>query len=1304
MDRTVPETSESCDYQRCAGGSSAPLLGVETAQKGPTSRSSDFHLMTAWITYAERPEYLNLPPQQLHNKRLCSQHFEMAHFTNRQRTRLRRSACPTVQRPRSRALDAESHPMPASPTTPAPRSPTPSGSSVGALLGGPSRESHPWPASPTTPAPRSPTPSGSSVGALLGGPSRVLLLWLRSGRSPIHGLQALQHLPHGVRRPLAPPWVLFLVAPRESPIHGLQALQHLPHGVRRPLAPPWVLFLVAPRESPIHGLQALQHLPHGVRRPLAPPWVLFLVAPRESPIHGLQALQHLPHGVRRPLAPPWVLFLVAPRESPIHGLQALQHLPHGVRRPLAPPWVLFLVAPRESPIHGLQALQHPPHGVRRPLAPPWVLFLVAPRESPIHGLQALQHLPHGVRRPLAPPWVLFLVAPRESPIHGLQALQHPPHGVRRPLAPPWVLFLVAPRESPIHGLQALQHLPHGVRRPLAPPWVLFLVAPRESPIHGLQALQHLPHGVRRPLAPPWVLFLVAPRECSFFGYESHPWPASPTTPAPRSPTPSGSSVGALLGGPSRESHPWPASPTTPAQQRATPSSSSVGALMLAGPSTECTPPRPHKGGRPPSKRTPRTVAEIDQLRRTRDSLRRSLFRAQRRASQQGGSLSRTQIIRAASRYLSREALEIFRTMLYLQPLRKFGRRWPPQYRNFALKLHFAGPKAYRFLSRYLLLPTERCLKYWLQEVAMQPGVVPPVLDSLQTRLQGTPLKDRACIIMFDEMSIKQHLQYDRGSDVVYGYADSGTERSPEFAHSALVAVLAGISKNWLQPLSYILSKTTASAETLQTLLFDLIRRLHLAEIFVKAVVCDQGTSNCSLARALEVSPSKPFFVVDESKVYFIFDAPHLMKTTRNLLLRHDLQIGNDEQRVKWSFIKEFYENTHPARVRLAPKLTRDHLYPTVFKRMRVKLATQVLSDSVSTGIACLIFMGAMSPEAAATSKFLQEIDMLFDTLNSSSVVQGDDRKMRYALSATSGHKEVLEAAAVRIAGWKFDCDRQPPTVNGWQVTIGAVLGLWDDLKANFDFDFLLTRRLNQDPLENLFGEFRQIHGCNETPNAFQFVAGMKHALAGRLLKLPGRGNCEADTTTLLNELRRIPVHSISPSAGPSESTTFDSEADTGSEPVLQLPEEPANLIEMNAQYEFAGSLVQSFLSAMKCQNCPNLLKAAEAELDPSTMYSYLREQDPATPTKCMPSKAFFNFYCNIEKKFQSCIGHIVHRRNVMARLLAELGDTVHEPFCSPRCGAKFMRMYCTSRIQLYLRLENQKFTEDHAERRKRKKL
>ncbi|KAG0413605.1 hypothetical protein HPB47_009258, partial [Ixodes persulcatus] len=77
------------------------------------------------------------------------------------------------------------------------------------------------------------------------------------------------------------------------------------------------------------------------------------------------------------------------------------------------------------------------------------------------------------------------------------------------------------------------------------------------------------------------------------------------------------------------------------------------------------------------------------------------------------------------------------------------------------------------------------------------------------------------------------------------------------------------------------------------LLSVVIRNLSSNGIFVKAVVCDQGAINCTLARRLGVTPDNPFFIVGDTQVYVLFDTPHMLKCTRNNLRKHDLQIASE---------------------------------------------------------------------------------------------------------------------------------------------------------------------------------------------------------------------------------------------------------------------------------------------------------------------------------------------------------------------------------------------------------------------------
>ncbi|KAM7305023.1 hypothetical protein ISCGN_014923 [Ixodes scapularis] len=173
-----------------------------------------------------------------------------------------------------------------------------------------------------------------------------------------------------------------------------------------------------------------------------------------------------------------------------------------------------------------------------------------------------------------------------------------------------------------------------------------------------------------------------------------------------------------------------------------------------------------------------------------------------------------------------------------------------------------------------------------------------------------------------------------------------------------------------------------------------------------------------------------------------------------------------------------------------------------------------------------------------------------------------------------------------IPKWQFLSPRRPHTVRGWQITINAVLLLWEDLSLNFDFDHLLARRLSQDPLENLFGLVRQQHGCNETPNSYQFVASLRHIFLGKMLQLSSRGNCEAGAATLLVELRHLPV-SAAASHQPEPLTAIETDE-------LDVPDESYDdHSQENVEYHFAGFLVESFLKKMFVPSLPGLVECCK---------------------------------------------------------------------------------------------------------------
>ncbi|KAF0739498.1 zinc finger MYM-type protein 1-like [Aphis craccivora] len=96
-------------------------------------------------------------------------------------------------------------------------------------------------------------------------------------------------------------------------------------------------------------------------------------------------------------------------------------------------------------------------------------------------------------------------------------------------------------------------------------------------------------------------------------------------------------------------------------------------------------------------------------------------------------------------------------------------------------------------------------------------------------------------------------------------------------------MIRGLYSLWKMPICYFLPATSVKNCILSELLVEVIKRLLDCGFHVKAVICDQGTNNVAALKLLKVTKDKPFFEVNERRIYSIFDTPHLFKNLRNHL-------------------------------------------------------------------------------------------------------------------------------------------------------------------------------------------------------------------------------------------------------------------------------------------------------------------------------------------------------------------------------------------------------------------------------------
>ena len=200
-----------------------------------------------------------------------------------------------------------------------------------------------------------------------------------------------------------------------------------------------------------------------------------------------------------------------------------------------------------------------------------------------------------------------------------------------------------------------------------------------------------------------------------------------------------------------------------------------------------------------------------------------------------------------------------------------------------------------------------------------------------------PNDQRQCVLVFDEMTIKSGLNYDKKHDCIEGiegFAQFGRGRS--LASHALVFMVRGLKSRWKQAFGYFVSSGNVTLDKLKLLAHESIDRLSRV-CFNFNAICDQGTSNQKLFRDLGVTCDKPF-ITHEQKVYTGFGPLHLLTNVRNNVHKFDFKLNG--KTISRQYIRAFYNFDSEQRIRFAPKLTSEHQFSRISK-MIISLASQV---------------------------------------------------------------------------------------------------------------------------------------------------------------------------------------------------------------------------------------------------------------------------------------------------------------------------------------------------------------------------
>ena len=162
----------------------------------------------------------------------------------------------------------------------------------------------------------------------------------------------------------------------------------------------------------------------------------------------------------------------------------------------------------------------------------------------------------------------------------------------------------------------------------------------------------------------------------------------------------------------------------------------------------------------------------------------------------------------------------------------------------------------------------------------------------------------------------------------------------------------------------------------------------------------------------------------------------------------------------------------------------------------------------------------MPAEGIHTAYFLQLMNRIADGTNG--VHYGDDHPKRIPWSAESYHAEFFANTRRQLRSIRFiHSETQKPVTTDipcLQNLINTLQGfelLWAKLEG-MGFDNFATRTINQDPIENFFGNVRSHDFRSNKPTCYQFEAIYKSLLITNLTSKHSPGyNCEDDSGAFL---------------------------------------------------------------------------------------------------------------------------------------------------------------------------------------------
>jgi len=328
---------------------------------------------------------------------------------------------------------------------------------------------------------------------------------------------------------------------------------------------------------------------------------------------------------------------------------------------------------------------------------------------------------------------------------------------------------------------------------------------------------------------------------------------------------------------------------------------------------------------------------------------------------------------------------------------------------------------------------------------------------------------------------------------------------------------------------YHFTGNSVKGSSLKGLIATVIEGASNIGLQVVAVTSDMGPANQAMWKEFGVCSKRENLIsfianpsVPNQRLHFLADVPHLVKnlctsflTHKTFVLDNSISENNNltSNKVCLSHIIALAEFQSKKALKLAPKLKLEMFQSAShFRKMNVGNALNIFSKSVSAGLRYLVQEQEYSKDLLTTAWYVDAVDTWFNLMSSRHPVNALSQKHLAAYETARNHLTNFMTTTHQMQigeklTWK-------PVQSGIMLTTTSVLNICDDLLDD-KLDFLLTSRLTQDCVENLFSVVRS---RKPVPSAREFKYALKLICVAQYLK-PVRGsNYDLDDREYLGDL------------------------------------------------------------------------------------------------------------------------------------------------------------------------------------------